>query len=284
MQPNGSALDSVRAFLDNEDSPDIRNPIHSTAVAQAFGFSGPLVGGVTVWSWCTPAILQLLGDAWLDHGWGTFRFRRPTYPGDDLAIRVEAGSPRTLRMTNQAGVDCVVGELGLGDAPWLNELERPTTPLTPAEVPTPPSLTRESAPVGRDWAPVMDVLTDVDHAAYLRESHPHRNGDDPFQAPGARIHPGWIADRAERIMRHNQHVPSSIHVQSRLQFLAPALAGGIMITGARVRRIFERKGHHGVVFDVLITDAEGAPVAQIEHTTIFRIARPDERPVGASRA
>ena len=40
---------SVLAYLDHEDSPDISNPIHSTAVAKSYGFSGPLVGGVTVW-------------------------------------------------------------------------------------------------------------------------------------------------------------------------------------------------------------------------------------------
>ena len=41
------------AYLDDEDSPDISNPIHSTEVANSYGFSGPLVGGVTVWGWCT---------------------------------------------------------------------------------------------------------------------------------------------------------------------------------------------------------------------------------------
>ena len=48
------------AYLDNEDSPDISNPIHSTEVAQAYGFTGPLVGGVTVWGWATDTILAAL--------------------------------------------------------------------------------------------------------------------------------------------------------------------------------------------------------------------------------
>lgn len=275
------ATDSVRAFLDNEDSPEIRNPIHSTAVAAEYGFRGPLVGGVTVWSWCTPALLAGLGDAWLEHGWSTFRFRRPTYPGDELAIRLDppeaptAGRP--LRMTNQDGVDCVVGEAALGDAPWLAELQRPATPLLPVERTPQPLLTLESAPIGRDWAPVMDGLSVEAHEAYMTESHPQQAGDARFHDAGAFVHPGWLAGRAERIMRHNHHVPSSIHVQSRLQILSPARAGGLVITGARVRSVFERKGHHGAVIDVLICDGEGHTLAQIEHTTIFRIARPAER-------
>ena len=43
----------VTAYLGHEDSPEISNPIHSTEVAKAYGFSGPLVGGVTVWGWAT---------------------------------------------------------------------------------------------------------------------------------------------------------------------------------------------------------------------------------------
>ena len=50
----------VKAYLGNDDSPDISNPIHSTEVAKAYGFDGPLVGGVTVWGWATETILKLL--------------------------------------------------------------------------------------------------------------------------------------------------------------------------------------------------------------------------------
>ena len=49
----------ITAYLGHEDSPEISNPIHSTEVAKAYGFSGPLVGGVTVWGWATDTILEL---------------------------------------------------------------------------------------------------------------------------------------------------------------------------------------------------------------------------------
>ena len=76
----------VDAFLDNEDNDDIINPIHSTGFARRHGFRGPLVGGVTVWGWAVPAILEAAGEGWLDRGWSGFRFRHPTYsrrPHDD---------------------------------------------------------------------------------------------------------------------------------------------------------------------------------------------------------
>ena len=35
----------IEAYLSNEDSADIGNPIHSSEVAAQFGFRGALVGG-----------------------------------------------------------------------------------------------------------------------------------------------------------------------------------------------------------------------------------------------
>ena len=290
MSQPSVVTDAVRAFLDNDDSPDIRNPIHSSAVAQEYGFRGALIGGVTVWSWCTPAIIEALGAAWLDHGRAAFRFRRPTYPGDDMAIRIApagtpdgapagapAGTPsdgRELRMTNQEGADCVVGQVGNGDAPWLGELTRPATSLVPTTVADPSLLTMDSAPVGRDWLPMTASMTPADAAAYLDESQAHRPPHDIFTGPTPRIHPGWLASRCESIMRHNHRVPSSMHIESRVQWLTPAVAAGPIQTGAHVVRVQEMKRHHAVVFDALITDATGRELARIQHTTIFRIARP----------
>ena len=77
------------AYLDDEDSPNISNPIHSTEVANSYGFSGPLVGGVTVWGWCTDTILEALGEDWLDRGWSEYSFRQPTFPKDVLTIKAE---------------------------------------------------------------------------------------------------------------------------------------------------------------------------------------------------
>jgi hypothetical protein len=36
-------------------------------------------------------------------------------------------------------------------------------------------------------------------------------------------------------------------------------------------------GHHFGVFDCALAGADGGMLARIRHTTIFRIARPDER-------
>ena len=84
---------SITAFLDGEDSIEIDNIIHSTEGAAQFGFSGALVGGVTVYSWAVPALIEALGEEWLDSGWIDFRLRRPVYPGDEITTRVVSTPP-----------------------------------------------------------------------------------------------------------------------------------------------------------------------------------------------
>ena len=263
---------ALDAFLDNEDSGDIVNPIHSSGFARQYGFRGPLVGGVTVWGWATPAILEALGDSWLDRGWAEFVFRQPTFPGDRLTIRVrptDAGA-FAVTMTNQDGVDCVAGAVGLGDASWLGELTLPgRRDAGPPPDPKPP-LTLERAPLGADLVPLAQPMFLDDAREYVRVSQ--RTDDPRFAGERPRIHPGWLAGRFEDLLRHNFAIPASMHTRSRVQHLAPAWADQEIVSAARIVEAYERKGHHFGVFDCLVLGQAGASLAQIRHTTIFRIA------------
>jgi len=262
----------VDAFLDNEDSDDITNPIHSTNFARRHGFSGALVGGVTVWGWATPAILRALGDGWLDRGWAEFAFRQPTYPGDRVTIRVRPAEVEAfaVTMTNQDGVDCVVATVGPGDAPWLGEITVPDR-REPAPPPDPkPRLTLDDPPIGRDLVPTAQPMFVDDARKYMRVSQ--RTDDPHFAGEHPRIHPGWLAGRFEDLLRHNFAIPASMHTRSRVQHLAPAWAGQTIVSAARMVEAYERKGHHFGVFDCLVLGEGGQELARIRHTTIFRIA------------
>ena len=121
-----TATRTITAFLDGPDSVDITNPIHSTAVAAEYGFRAALVGGVTVYGWAAPAILEALGPGWLAEGWVDVAFKQPVYPGDEMTAAVGGGPGHALEMTNGAGVRCLVGTVGMGAAPWLAEVASPT--------------------------------------------------------------------------------------------------------------------------------------------------------------
>ncbi|MDP2329066.1 MAG: MaoC family dehydratase [Dehalococcoidia bacterium] len=279
--PGTTAVEqSIQAFLPHEDSEDISNPIHSSATAQRYGFKAALVGGVTVWGWATPAIMEALGPGWLDRGWADFAFRQPTYPGDTLAVRVAPGSDAgpdawSVTMTNQDGVLCVVASVGLGDAPWIDEYVTPGRLAGQASPSPKPPLELASAPVGQDWRG-MGEETPVPEAREF-SSHGQRSTDALFIGERPRLHPAFIAGRAERIMRHNVSIPNSIHTRSRIQHLAPAYAGQRITTGARFLEAYERKGHHIANFDCLVQGQDGTALARLRHWTIFRVAPPAER-------
>lgn len=271
--------DHIEAYLPHEDSPTISNPIHSTEVARLFGFDRALVGGVTVWGWATPVILEALGDGWLDHGWAEFAFRRPTYPGDRMTIVAVPGTEPagswSVTMTNQDGVDCVLGTVGAGDGPWIDEFATPRRTEGAPEPEPKPSLSLESAPVGQDWVPMTVPFTVNDACEFARGA---QHSDEPrFTGDHPRIHPAWLAARAERILRHNWAIPSSMHTRSRVQHLAPAYPAGPITTSAHLLAAYERRGHHFVDYDVLVRSADGTDLARLRHTTAFRIATPEER-------
>ena len=272
-----AADQTVVAFLDEGDGSEVANPIHADGFAREHGFRGPLVGGVTVWGWATQAILDAAGPAWLDRGWSEIVFRQPTFPGDRVEIRVRAqtgqGKDRfAVRMTNQDGVDCVVATLGLGNAPWLGELTA-SSRLAPGPAPDPkPQLLLDRAPIGQDLVPMSVSGSAEDARAYVRRSQPA--DDRRFAGDRPRLHPGWIAGRPEDLLRHNFEIPASMHIRSRVQHLAPAVAGGRIAVAAKCVEAYERKGHHVGVFDCLVLDEGGVRLAHIRHTTIFRIATP----------
>ncbi|GAB4330754.1 MAG: hypothetical protein Kow0010_15770 [Dehalococcoidia bacterium] len=263
----------VVAFLDNEDSLAIPNIIHSTAGAAEYGYRAALVGGVTVYGWAVPAVIEVLGERWLHDGWADIFFRRPVYPGDELGIRVEGrpGGACTFAMTNQDGKACLEGELGTGRAPWFGSLQRPAD-VAPRPSPDPlPPLTPDTLRVGNDLVPMAVPITVEEAAAHALD---HERDDHPrWRGEGALIHPSWIAGRATRLMHHGFSYGPSIHARTQMQHLAPARAGQTVTVSGRFVDAYERKGHHYAVVDVLMQGEGGDDLARFRHTTIYQVAK-----------
>ena len=62
------------------------NKIHDDAVARQHGFAGGLVPGITVFGYLTAPIVKAWGQAWLERGALSARFRQPIYDGDDVTV------------------------------------------------------------------------------------------------------------------------------------------------------------------------------------------------------
>ena len=270
--------DKVIAYLGHEDSPDISNPIHSTEVAKAYGFSGPLVGGVTVWGWATDTILKALGDDWLKVGWAQYSFRQPTMPGDQLLIRATEqpdSQSWSLEMINEDDIVCVIGEVGLGKADWSQEFTRSNSITPTGSDQQKKSLTLETAEIVSDWAAMDGSFTaDIAHeftSEKQKTTNPLFTGENPI------AHPSWTAGWCEQLMRHNYEIPTSMHTKSRIQHLNTINIGTKVTGSARMVDAYERKAHHFINFDVLLQNEFGEDLAQLSHWTIFKIATPEER-------
>ena len=271
---------TVVAYLDNEDSPEISNPIHSTKVAKTYGFAGPLVGGVTVWGWATDTILEALGDGWLKEGWAEYSFRQPTFPGDALTIRAEmdVNSPSEsweVKMINESDEVCVIGKVGLGKAGWSNELVRPGDMEPTNESLQKEFLTLENAEIGTDWQAMQLEFSKEAGREFTTQK---QLTDNPlFVGENLIAHPSWTAGWAEELLRHNFDIPSSMHTRSWVQHLSDIATPTSVIGGAHLIDAYERKAHHFANFDVLLIDQNGSDLAQLRHWTIFKIATAEER-------
>ena len=261
---------SITAFLDGEDSLEIDNIIHSTEGAAHFGFEGALVGGVTVYSWAVPALIEGLGDEWLDTGWIDFRLRRPVYPGDEITTRVtptEVGVE--FSMSKADGEVSIAGTAGLGSAGFYADLAvaQDRSPVPPADPPT--VLTPQNLPIGEDL-PAMAVPMSTEDAAdyadqFARDPHARWRGE------GALLHPGWIAGRCVRLTKHTYNYPAGIHAGSQIQMLAPAKAGQTLIVSGHVTDGYRRKQHEYCLLDVTISSESGEDLARLRHRTIYQV-------------
>ena len=278
--PRTTIENTVVAYLDNDDSPDITNPIHSTEVAKSYGFDGPLVGGVTVWGWATDTILAALGEGWLEEGWAEYSFRQPTFPGDTLAVRATLNqgllaASWTVEMINQSGEVCVSGMVGLGRAEWVDELIKPRSMGPTKESHGKGPLTLESAEIGKDWSAMELDFSEAVSEEFIALKQ--RTDNPLFIDKNAVSHPSWTAGWAEMILRHNFAIPSSMHTKSRVQHHRKIPVGTSVVGGAHLIDAYERKAHHFANYDVLLVDGEGIELAQLRHWTIFKIATVEER-------
>ncbi len=266
----------LTATLDTpDDRSAIGNEIHSTEGAKDYGYQAALVGGATVFGWATPAVLEALGEGWLSRGWVEAAFRRPTYPGEDLHITVEPAHSLAdaweLHILGPDGHDRVSGTVGLGDAPWLDQLAPPL--LRPADPPLEdiPHLTMDVAPVGREIRAYGGEFSAEEARTYARDRE--RATEALFLGDRPLLHPGYVAMRPIRVLHHSFHYGPAIHAKSQIQFLRPAHAGGELVTTAQFVEAYERKGHHYAVIDCATYGAEGNEVIRQRHTNIFGVAK-----------
>jgi hypothetical protein len=73
-------------------------------------------------------------------------------------------------MSNEKELDCVIGTVGLGKAPWLSELVKPSFQLQPSNY-NKPRLTMDNACIGKDiYSRIVSIS--AEKSAYFSRVHP----------------------------------------------------------------------------------------------------------------
>lgn len=261
---------TITAFLDGDDSLEINNIIHSTAGAARFGYSGPLVGGTTVYSWSVAALVEALGESWLDEGWVEFQLRKPVYPTEVITTRVTAnGGDVEFTMTKDNGDVAVRGTAGLGIAEFLKEITTAANRTPVAQPEERPFITRALAPLGEDLPAMAIDLSHVDAETYADEKA--SDSDPRWGGAVGRVHPGWIAQRANALLAHTWRY-TAIHASSQIQHLAPVHPDQRLLVSGRLASGYERKGHEYAVIDLTVTSEDGRDLVRMRQPTIYQVA------------
>jgi acyl dehydratase len=255
-------------------STSSENKIHDDAVAKQYGFRGGLVPGVTVYAYLTHPLVAALGPGWLDRGTANVRFVKPIFEGEEVSVtgeiteRTARGLSAALRATTAAGGECAVlsATLPAGSPTPINAVLYREAPLPPER----PDATREHfGSIDVLGSPVIEY-DDVEAAAYLEKV----SAELPvYRGAGARIHPAFYTQLANRALTTNVRMPAWIHVGSVVRHLAPGRIGQTLSMRGRVRSLFEKKGREFVEADLALF-ADGRPVAHILHTAIYRLPVP----------
>jgi len=258
-------------FVAIEDPPEIQsaNPIHA-AGASAYGYERPIVAGLSSYGWAAAALLELYGEAWLDHGWADFVLRRPVFVGDRLVTTAQPDddTASTFVQVNETGKGTVEGRAGLGAAPWNDEWQLPTRRQPVAPAAKRPLLLPNQAPIQEDYPP-MAVELSADAArswasGRLGDDHPRFNeGDSPL------AHPSWVPGQMTPLIRHSYRFAAGIHTTGRVQHLRAIRAPQTIVVAGRWIDNVERKAKWWSSSDAVFLAEDGTELAYCRQAQIL---------------
>ena len=247
-------------------SHNSENKIHDDEVAKKFGFSGGLVPGVDVYAYMMHAAVGRWGRAFLEHGHATCRFMKPVYDGDIAEISGDDSANDTALRVDSKGQHCASGDANLPDpapvAPALIAYQA----ATPVAMDARPPAIVANIPVGGWFSPNPLEVTAEYATTYLKDI---RERDALYTSEGI-VHPGIILRMCNWSLSHNVLLGPWIHVGSEVQNFSAALVGETLSARALVKNNYEHKGHLFVDLDVLVLAAGTRPIAQVNHTAIYR--------------
>jgi hypothetical protein len=218
----------------------------------------------------TTPIVRAWGQAWLERGFLTARFRQPIYDGDDVAVVTTAVSEEDggaltadVEAHNPVGAVCAIGQARLPQhAPQPPSVDDfPEAPIPEVRLPPTP-----------DALATIDVLGTVGagfHASRMDETMALVGDDLPIYRELGVAHPVWLLYFANTLLAANVALGPWIHIASAAQNLGLLRDGERLSARGRIADLSERRGHQVADLDVLLVADGVRPVMHVRHSAIY---------------
>lgn len=262
---------ATTTFTAIADPPEIAaaNPIHGDA-GKDFGYDGAIVAGISSYGWAATAILEELGDGWLESGWSETQYRSAVYAGDPLTSTVEPldDSQWSIEQHNADGTVTVAGTCGLGRAPWADDFDLPTQRTPEPALTALPRLGPDDVPSHVDYR-AMEL--DVTRQSAVDWAQTRLGDHDGKWADGERpsVHPSWVPGQMTPLIRHSHRFGIGVHASGRIQHLAPLRAGERIIVAGRWTDSELKKGRRWSTTDAVFLDESGTELAYCRQVAVF---------------
>ncbi len=234
-------------------STDSSNQIHSDEVAQAYGFKGGLVPGVTVSSYLMHPAVLAWGRRWLERGNAHIVVGKPLYDGYQFEVELSDVTDNSYRatLTDQEETQCATAYLRIVD-------DLPEAPTMRGD----PILERdqEILPATREE---MERLRDKGMFA-LRARWDDTNNmstylKDPDAMPqahrfdgGALANGAYLLGMTNWVLAGNAYMNPWIHLQTDSQNYGAVENGTDLVVECDIQDLFEKKGHEFVDLNVAV--------------------------------
>lgn len=246
------------------DQPNSANPIHRDDYARSLGYPGGLVAGLTLYAYICDTAMRLMGNDWLEHGYGEVRFRAPVFDGEELTVAAEpidngdwqvnllCDGPRTEAVVGPYRESIRVDDLECGGPVETRTLVKDVSLKgTPLPDPDERTMSREEldrfiADAGLEGTPIAGEL----------------------QSRGL-ISPNVTAGAPFGLLLRHHFYTVVIHASSVTEWVGPARLGETLYSWGVIDDAFEKKGRFYITQRVLTVDGAGNPVARMLHTGTY---------------
>lgn len=223
------------------------NQIHSDEMAQAYGFKGGLVPGVTISAYLMHPAVAAWGRSWLERGRARVVVSKPLYDGYEFDVELSdiTAHAYSAVLVDQDGTRCASGTVEVVE----------TLPERPVRRGDPLLVKDQQIP-----AVSHDTLTrlkrDGMYALPARWSPDHRMVtylEDPDAMPAIHRFDGdglangaFMLGLTNWVLAGNTYMNPWVHVQTDSQFFSAVEPDTSLVVECAVADLFEKKGHEFV--------------------------------------